>query len=654
MAKCKNCGAEIPEGAEYCEECLSKLNTAKDSESYLDSLLSAMMTEEPERREVVYPKKEASSLVSVSEDEVSEEPEAPADDWMQDFFSMPEEEPSEPEELFPEEEEAPLDDVFGTFFDGEAELPDLKNYSIFEDVDESTVDRMLAEDLESSDGWEESSEEDLTGTFDAMDLGEQVSDFMDTGFETPEADAGGADIFAFEEAEEEAVPVAEVGDIEDLFGMLEDERGADAPKQIEVNENPEVISATDLDAASDMFSGIVEAEEEPVTDFGDFADLFGEGEVAFMADESAVPEEEPVADFGDFADLFGGTEEPEISVAPETQPTEEPAEQPVNDFFDLFGSEGDGMFNFGAEPIELEEESAATEEAVPVPKAVSADAEDSAKGNTKKKKKKEKKQGSVSALYHKLFDNVKVDPSKIKKPPTKEELEAQKKAKQEAKEKDKEEKEALLAEKKEQERQVKLEKQRIKKEAKAEKKARKLEEAKLLLEEMETTRINRAGASIVFIFFAMIAVVIIVGTSIFSYSLSIRNAEYEFNRDEYTLAYNEIYGLDIKKEDIVLYDRIMTVMYVQKQLNSYYNYYGLNDQPKALDSLLKGLQRYEKYIELAVDLEVDGDLDSVRKKILMEINSTFALTEQEAMEIIQSDSQAEYSKKVYDAVDRME
>lgn len=669
MAKCKNCGAEIPEGAEYCEECLSKLNTAKDSESYLDSLLSAMMTEEPERREVVYPKKEASSLVSVSEDEVSEEPEASADDWMQDFFSMPEEEPvteEEPvEEEMPlaEEAEEPLGDVFGTFFDGETELPDLKNYSIFEDVDESTVDRMLAEDLGSDAGWgddtgnmffeadPEDVPEEMPETDTAEDFPDVLADLLSEAEDVQPAD------FPEEPAiEPEEVPLSEVGDIEDLFGMLEDERGADAPEQIEVNENPDVISASDLDAAPDMFSGIVEAEEEPVTDFGDFADLFGEGEAAFMADEAAVPEEEPVADFGDFADLFGGTEEPEISVAPETQPMEEPVEQPVNDFFDLFGSDGDGVFNFGTEPIELEEESAVAEESVPVPTIVASGAAESSKEGTKKKKKKdkEKKQGGISALYHKLFDNVKVDPSKIKKPPTKEELEAQKKAKQEAKEKDKEEKEALLAEKKEQERQVKLEKQRIKKEAKAEKKARKLEEAKLLLEEMESTRINRAGASIVFIFFAMIAVVIIVGTSIFSYSLSIRNAEYEFNRDEYTLAYNEIYGLEIKDEDIVLYDRIMTVMYVQKQLNSYYNYYGLNDQPKALDSLLKGLQRYEKYIELAVDLEVDSDLDSVRKKILTEIDATFALTEQEAMEIIQSDSQAEYSKKVYDAVDKME
>lgn len=266
-------------------------------------------------------------------------------------------------------------------------------------------------------------------------------------------------------------------------------------------------------------------------------------------------------------------------------------------------------------------------------------------------KKAEKKQpGRFSALFHKLFDDVKVDPAKIKKPPTPEELEAQKKAKQEEKERSKEEKEALLAEKKAQEKQERMEKQRIKNEAKAQKKARKMEDAKLLLEELQSTRINRAGASIIFIFFIMIAVLIIVGTNLFSYSIGIRNAERQFNKDEYTKAYNEIYGLDVKDEDIVLYDRIMTVMYVQKQLNSYYNYYGMNDHPRALDSLLKGLSRYEKYIELAIELDVDSDLDSVRNKILEEIEVVFGMTEQEAMEIIQSDSRAEYSQRVYEAV----
>mgnify|MGYP006874801547 CR=1 FL=1 len=63
---------------------------------------------------------------------------------------------------------------------------------------------------------------------------------------------------------------------------------------------------------------------------------------------------------------------------------------------------------------------------------------------------------------------------------------------------------------------------------------------------------------------------------------------------------------------------------------------------------------YNQLLDLAVDLEVDTDLDSVRKKILAEVDASFMLTEQEAMEIIQSDSQAEYSKKVYDAVEGLQ
>lgn len=629
MAKCRSCGADIPDGSEYCAECLSKLNTAKDSESYLDSLLSAVMTEEPERREIVFPKRETSSLVSVPEDKkpVASEENPPVE--------------------VPEQETAPMEDALGVFFDAETELPDIKSYNIFENVDDHSVERLLAADL----GFWDSEEED--------DFEEEYEALM-------RADEGSVEEDDSEENEEELLqdaPDSEVGDIEELFGMLEDERGADAPEEIEMA-TPEVISAADLDAAADTFSGIVEAseEEEPVSEFGDFADLFGgltDGEEEAPAEDAkeAVEEEVPIPEFGDFADLFGSGD-----VVQDETPVQsaEQKDASMSDFADLFGDSDEdfsGLFEFGAEPEELdvpeekeEEDVLAAMAATTMSQTVSQSEESPAKDGKKKKG-----SGRLAALYHKLFDNVKVDPSKIKQPPSKEEIEAKKREKEEAKAKAKEEKEALLAEKKEQEKQVKLEKQRVAKEAKAEKKAKKMEEAKLMLEEMEKTRINRAGASIVFIFFAMIAVVIIVGTSIFSYSLSIKNAEHEFNNDQYTAAYNEIYGLDVKgEEDILLYDRIMTVMYVQKQLNSYDNYYRMNDKPKALDSLLKGLQRYEKYIDLAVDLEVDTDLDSVRKKILEKINDSFSMSEQEAMEIIQSDSQAEYSKKVYDAVEGLE
>lgn len=76
MAKCRECGAEIPKGAEYCESCLSKLNTARGSEDYLDNLLKAMMSNEPESGEVAIQKRRAGSLdfVAPKEPEAEEKP----------------------------------------------------------------------------------------------------------------------------------------------------------------------------------------------------------------------------------------------------------------------------------------------------------------------------------------------------------------------------------------------------------------------------------------------------------------------------------------------------------------------------------------------------------------------------------------------------
>ncbi len=566
MARCRQCGAEIPEGLEYCDQCADKLNTAKASESYLDSLLNAVMTEKPERREIAFQKREVSSPVSV-----------PVKDTVK-----------------PEKEE-----------NAREELPDLASYSIFDETEEMDVDRMLEKDLREAESGlleQEASAEPASGELFSMEEEQEAS----------------AELFDF---------FADAVTMEDMTSV--DEEIPEVPDNGEPEES--------------MGAAEAETVAETAEELEDFTDLFSE--------EALVEQQADVNLDALLSGLDGLTESRTMA----EEAVEEPVEEAVtSDFSDLFADFGeDGLFEFGAEPEEFTDLTDEGESA-----AMAAKPESASEGLPENKaeeisEKDKKKQNAISALFHKLFDNVKVDPSKIKPQPTKEEIEAKKQAAKEAKEKSKEEKEALLAEKKEQEQQIKAEKRRLVLEAKAEKKARKLEEAKLLLEEMESTRINRAGASIVFIFFAMIAVVIVVGTSIFSYSLSIRNAQYEFDRDEYTLAYNEIFGLDIKDEDIVLYDRIMTVMFVQKQLNSYYNYYEMKDYTKALDSLLKGLRRYEKYIELAVELDIESDLDSVRSSILMELDASFYMSEQEAMHIIQSDSQLEYSVSVYDAVDKM-
>ncbi len=693
MAKCRECGAEIPEGEEYCENCFGKLNTVKDSESYLDSLLNAVMTEEPERREVVFRKKKNNPSVSASPKEeavpveevpVPEEEAVPVPEPAEEM-PVPEEE--EPFKLFgaePEEETAvPEDEDFfklpGTEPAEEIAVPEdedlfklpgtepVEEMPVPEDEDSFVPFETEPAEEEAVSGPEPAEETVLPDSAEAASGAEQMAAENDkeTKEELPEL----KNYSIFDEIDE--------SDISRMFGGDLPEESGEAAKGKEMLVSPEeepepVLFPEEVPEEEEEQEAFLteepeereEAEPSEKVEFSDFADLFaggGESEMDIQNDDEI---EETGADADDgLESLLSGLDKVH-ETEDESGDTSGGLEPDLEQFLAGFGDEGDGLFTLDAEPEEEEEllkdgadDTAGAAAPESPKKQEDQSGEQKAAGKKKKeKKKKEKKekQGRIGALYHRLFDNVKVDPSKIKPQPTKEEIEAKKKAAQEAKERSKEEKEALLAEKKEQERQEKAEKQRKAKEAKAEKKEKKLQEAKLLLQEMENTRINRAGAAIVFIFFAMIAVVILFGTDIFSYSLSIQNAASEFERDEYTRAYDEIYGLDVKDEDIVLYDRIMTVMYVQKHLNSYYNYYEMKDYPNALHSLLKGLQRYEKYIDLAVELEIDADLDSVRNSILTEISASFSMSEQEAMSIIQSASQLEYSIKVYDAVEKAE
>lgn len=188
-----------------------------------------------------------------------------------------------------------------------------------------------------------------------------------------------------------------------------------------------------------------------------------------------------------------------------------------------------------------------------------------------------------------------------------------------------------------------------KKEKKSKKEKKKAIELIDDYEEIEG-RINKLGATVVFTFFGIMVALLLIGTSLFTYSVSIKNAKTYFDRQKYTEAYNEVYGMELRDEDIELYEKIMTIMFVNKQLNSYNNYYAMKKYPEALDSLMKGLKRYDKYIELATMLGIKSDLDYVRDQIMGELEHVYQLTEKETEEILSIKSQRDYSIAVYNAV----
>ena len=373
-----------------------------------------------------------------------------------------------------------------------------------------------------------------------------------------------------------------------------------------------------------------EPEELPLFDF------FGtqEEDEQNIPEPEAVQPEHPVTEQDDIAELLGlfgedtSAQIEELSPEPNNNSIELP-EVEETDFFaldDLF----EDLNPSEVQPVSMEEESFdhGLEELLA--------ANDVSEETTSKKKREKKSKKEKKSFFKTVFWNVPVDPSKIKPEPTPEQIAAKKQKAAEEKKAKAEGKKLAAEEKKQIAQRNKEEKARQKALAKEEKKAKKLEEAKQILEDMKETRINRVGATIVFVFFAVCTIILLSGSEIFGYTISIHSAETNFNNaynnnvKYYTDAYNDIYGLDIRPEDQMLSDKIMTVMFVNKELNSYNSYMRMNDYQAALHSLLLGLYRYGKYYEQAIPLGIDRDMDYVRTQILKVLETTFHVSEDEA------------------------
>lgn len=281
--------------------------------------------------------------------------------------------------------------------------------------------------------------------------------------------------------------------------------------------------------------------------------------------------------------------------------------------------------------------------------------EEDVKSGKKKKDKKPKKKGALSKFFGKLFANVPLTEAELQAIPTpEEEMEAKKQKAEEAKLKKEEKKAKAEADKKQKAEEAKQKaaekkaKQKAKEEAKKE--AKKNAELKRLRAEAALPpegKINKAGATIVILFFLLLGTFVIFGSNALSYDIKLAEATDRFTKHEYNAAFQKIRGLDVKEKDMEIRNKINTVMFVNKQLNSYNNFYSMGDYANALDSLVKGLFRYDKYITYATQIGIKSDLNYVRKQIMTELDDTYEMSERDALVLMGIIDKKEYSESVY-------
>ena len=200
--------------------------------------------------------------------------------------------------------------------------------------------------------------------------------------------------------------------------------------------------------------------------------------------------------------------------------------------------------------------------------------------------------------------------------------------KKKAAEEDKAEQEAEAAEYEE-----KQQKKQEKKQA-AQEKPKKEKKPKEPSKPGDILRIKTKSIILFVLLIAGIVVLINILITSFHYSFSLTRANKYLENDKYEKAYDQLAGMKLRDADEDIYRQVGVIMYVQRQYDSYNTYMEMNRKTEALNALIKGMERYDTYIDEAKFLGVGDDVEAIKKQIVTALQKSFSISESEAETLV--------------------
>ena len=590
MTICRKCGKEIPDGEELCEEC--KMKESDSGESYLDELMVGMdEVRNPLMDKLVKSKSEKDEL---PEDESTdgEEP----DLALEPEFAEAEESIEEPEEelaLEPEFAETE-ESVEEPEPEEEPELA-LEPESAEEEEPEEEPEMEMVLEAESEEEPEPEEEPELA-------LEPEFAEEEKPEEEEPEE----------EESEEEEPDIDEEleGDLEseedinELLKLLSkdyEEEGFDVDSKDEESSEEEGEAPSTLSAAPEKAEASLFSENES-------GDIFADGSDSIAVDDV-------------FQDALSAVDYSEKENNEDDEPV---ALDPF-----VMGEEGISDAGEGADPISV----------IPVPNPEEPIA-----------KKKAKKKDS---FWKRIFGNIITDETAEEEAKEREQEKADEEARAQAKEEKKQQAEVTKQEKEEQAKAEKERKAAEKAERATAKQAEKEEKKRLKMEQEANEvvgRVNPVGATVVMVFFGLICIAVILGTRTLSYSSAVKNAESNFEEGDYKGAYESIAGVEVSESYAEMADKVRICMQLQRELDSYSNYYKMKMYLEALDSLMKGVRSYDTNRDKADDYEILAQYDALKEQVTSNLYREFGVSETQARSINNTEGQVEYTAKLEEII----
>lgn len=265
------------------------------------------------------------------------------------------------------------------------------------------------------------------------------------------------------------------------------------------------------------------------------------------------------------------------------------------------------------------------------------------------------------SLFKRLFGNVddKRTSQELEELAKKEE---QKRLKKEAKKEEKKKKKQVLDEEgnpippdvlKEQKKKEKQEKKNEIKKKKALEKEKKKKFQEEELKNQPATKINKVGATIVFIFFICVCLAIVILMNKFSYSNTISSCEKYYKQGQYAIAYDKVNKVDLREDDKYLYDELRTIMYVQEYIDDEVNFMKIKSYDKALNSLLTAYEQYDKKNDEAKKYNVEKAYKEMYTSIIEKLQDEFGVNESQAKKILSAKDNDTYSQMIHSYTKQM-
>lgn len=208
-------------------------------------------------------------------------------------------------------------------------------------------------------------------------------------------------------------------------------------------------------------------------------------------------------------------------------------------------------------------------------------------------------------------------------------------------------------EKKEKKKKEKKKKEKAPKQPKEKKvKPKKEKKPKPPAEPDNTPPLPKVPVILVFVMAASILVLVLAGTHLVGYSNSFSDADQAFAEGRYSDAFQAVAGEKVKEKDTDTYEKYRITAMVYAEYEAYESMMDAKVYDMALDSLIRTVQRYDKYLQDAETYGCKGELDKIESAAETALQQDFGLTAEDARTMYALSDKETYSREIYKALEK--